>query len=222
MALSKIEIRDKYKSQEDFFSGELGRHTCACGCKQLITLKKSHFWNGIPKYVFGHAARLRVGTIHYDETKFYSVRDIARIGNVSEQTVRLWVRHGDVIVAKTVGRKNLFVKKDIDSFLSSRKFRSPFDRNMYVTVTELKRMGVSRRKLRRLVREGAITEPRIYRRETNYYRPEIEKYLDTILEEISEKLPKSRLSNFSIEELLHHIKRLETKLENIESLIRKR
>lgn len=29
-------------------------HTCACGCGGKIEIKKTHKWNGIPKYISGH------------------------------------------------------------------------------------------------------------------------------------------------------------------------
>ena len=218
MALSKLDIREKYKKHDEFMAGESGRHVCACGCNLMIDLKKSHFWNGIPKFIFGHAARLRVGTIQYDDNQFYSVRDIARIGDVSEQTVRLWMRQGSIVTAKTVGRKNLFVRKDIDAFLADRKHRVPFDKNMFVTVSELKRMGVSRRKLRKLVRDGDIMEPRIYRRETHYYRPEIEKFLDVILEDVTDEKLKKRVDQTVIEDLMHRIRALEARIDALETL----
>ncbi|GEM_PF-5823639 len=221
MALSKLDIREKYKKLDDFFAGETGRHVCVCGCNLQIELKKSHFWNGIPKYIFGHAARLRVGSIQYDDDQFYSVRDIARIGNVSEQTVRLWMRQGLIVTAKTVGRKNLFVRKDIDAFLAERKHRVPFDKNLFVTVSELKRMGVSRRKLRKLVRDGDISEPRVYRRETHYYRPEIEKYLEVILEDVTDEKQKKRADQTMIEDLVCRINALEARIDALE-ILRKR
>lgn len=56
MSLNKRTIRNKYKSFDDFIKNEQGKHICGCGCNQIIDLKQSHFWNGIPKYILGHAA----------------------------------------------------------------------------------------------------------------------------------------------------------------------
>lgn len=217
MAMDKSIIRKKYKKYEDFVKKENKQHTCSCGCEEVIALKKSHFWNGIPRFIFGHAAKLRVGTKKYDQEIYYSVEDIAHLASISDQTVRLWNRHGKIKADKTVGRKNLYLKADIQKYLENRPNRVPFHEEDYVTVQELKRMGVSRSKLRTLVRNGKIQEPRHYARKTHYLRDEINTYLDIILEEVKPIRRRGRVSHAAIKKLKLKIQDLEKRIVFLES-----
>ncbi len=217
MAMDKSNIRKKYKKYDDFFKKESNRHTCSCGCEGVIELKKSHFWNGIPRFIFGHAAKLRVGTKKYDQDTYYSVEDIAQIASVSDQTVRLWNRHSKIKADKTIGRKNLYRKEAIHKFIENRPHRVPFLEKDYVTVQELKRMGISRSKLRALVRQGKIHEPRHYARKTHYLREEINTYLDMILEEIKPMRRRGRVSQAAIKKLKIKMRDLEQRIEMLES-----
>jgi len=221
MALGKDTIRKKYSTMNDFMEAEKGKHQCNCGCNEIIELKNSHYWNGIPRFIFGHAARLRVGSCEYDKTRYYSVEDIAEIAQVSDQTVRLWNRHGKINASKTIGRKNLYAKSDIDHFLTDRPKRIPFQPGDYVTVQELKRMGVSRSKLRSLVRKGEIREPRHYARKTHYLREEISRYLDQILEDREPVRRKNKFPRAVIKKMNSKMKTLENRIRILEEKINK-
>jgi len=216
MALDKKEIRKKYIDIEDFLKKEYDKHRCACSCNKIIQLKKSHYWNGIPKFIFGHAARLRAGTREYDRSKYFSVEDIADISNVSDQTVRLWNRSGKIKARKTIGRKNLYLKTEVIDFLENRPKRLPFIPEDYVTVQELKRMGVSRSKLRALVRNSRIQEPRHYSRKTHYLREEISQYLDQILEDPKQTKKRGRISKTAFIKLKSKVSRLEKRITALE------
>ncbi|MBN1356574.1 helix-turn-helix domain-containing protein [bacterium] len=216
--LDKNVIRKKYHDLKTFHEKETGKHRCACGCNEVIVLKDSHFWNGIPKYIFGHAARLRIGGPSYDKSVNYSVEDIARVGNISEQTVRLWARKGKIKPAKTIGRKNLFLKSDIDAFLNKRPKRVPFKSDQYASVQELKKMGVSRSKLRALVRSGHIQDPRIYARKTNYLLEDIQKYWNQIQEDRKRK-HRRRVSVAAFKDMQNRLAALEQKIGDLETAL---
>jgi predicted site-specific integrase-resolvase len=216
--LDKQIIRKKYKDIQTFFDKESGKHHCSCGCKEVIKLKESHFWNGIPKYIFGHAARLRIGGPVYDKKKYYSVEDIAQEGNISEQTVRLWARKSKIKPDKTIGRKNLFLRTDIDKYLKTRPKRIPFVPEKYISVQELKKMGVSRSKLRVLVRAGKINDPRIYARKTNYLLEDIEKYWNDIQEDRKRK-QRRRVSVSAFKDMQQRLSLLENRILELESLV---
>lgn len=216
MSLESRTIRKKYSDINEFLKKESKKHKCACGCKQVIELKKSHYWNGIPRYIFGHAARLRIGGPTYDKKLYYSVKDIAQISGSSEQTVRLWMRSKKITASKIIGRKNLFDIHSIDQFLKFHPKRKPFTQNDYVSVKELKKMGVSRSKLRALVRDGKVTKPRIYARKTHYLRDEIDKYGESILEERKTVRPRSRIAANVYKELTDRITEIENRISEIE------
>ena len=216
--LDKQIIRKKYKDLKVFFNKESGKHRCTCGCNEVIQLKESHFWNGIPKYIFGHAARLRIGGPSYDRKKYYSVEDIAQEGDISEQTVRLWARKGKIKPEKTIGRKNLFLISEIDTHLKKRPKRTPFKPEMYISVQELKKMGVSHSKLRALVRAGSIREPRIYARQTNYLLADIEKHWDAIQEERKRK-HRRRVSVSAFKDMQSQLTLLEQRIAHLEVVL---
>jgi predicted site-specific integrase-resolvase len=216
MSLNKNEIREKYASVSTFLKKEQGKHRCQCGCDEVIDLKQSHFWNGIPRFIFGHAARLRQGAKSFDTEQFYCVEDIAKIAGVSDQTVRLWNRNGFIIAAETTGRKNLYNKTDIEAFLTSRPERCSFDPELYYSVQELKQMGVSRGKLRVLARAGKIQNPRHHARKTYYLKSEIDKYLNDILDDSRETRPRSRVTVSVVNNLQWRISELEERVKLLE------
>jgi excisionase family DNA binding protein len=218
MALDKKRIREKYKDFEVFLENETARHRCACGCNEVIDLKESHFWNGIPKFIFGHAARLRIGGPSYNTESYYSVEDIAEVGQVSEQTVRLWARKNRITAHKTIGRKNLFLKEEINKFLSQRPAHTQFSPDAYISVLELKKMGVSRSKLRALVRSGKINQPRLYARKTHYLLEEIENYWSDIQEDRHRK-QRRRVSVSAFTEMQNQIDSLEKRMGDLEKII---
>ena len=218
MALDKDMIRKKYSDFHDFFETESGKHKCCCGCEEQIEIKESHFWNGIPNYIFGHAARLRVGGPAYDAERYYSIEDIARTGKVSKQTARLWARNGRIHPAKTIGRKNLFLKSDIHKFLDNRPHREPFNAEDYVTVQQLKKMGISRSKLRNLVREKKISPPRLHSRKTQYLLSEIELHWDQIQEK--KKVRKRRMvSESAFNGIVLRVRQLEERISLLEKSV---
>ncbi|HPQ39585.1 MAG TPA: helix-turn-helix domain-containing protein [bacterium] len=219
MSLNKMEIRKKYSDIDTFLKKEKDKHTCQCGCDTVIELKKSHYWNGIPKFIFGHAARLRKGTKTYDHDTYYSVEDIAELADVSDQTVRLWNRNKKIKAAETIGRKKLYRKQDIQKFLKDRPKREAFDASEYYTVQDLKRMGVSRSKLRSLVRAGKISEPRHHARKTHYLKTEIEAQLDKIMDDQKQQTRQSRISKPSFNKLKKRIKDLETRVKTLEDCL---
>ncbi len=219
MALDKKEIRKLYTDIEQFLAKESGQHRCHCGCNEIIGLKKSHFWNGIPKYIFGHAARIRTGAQGYEKDLFYCVEDIAKLAGVSDQTIRLWNRKGKLRSAKTIGRKNLFLKSDIHASLKDLPKRKTFVAEDFVTVQELKRMGVSRSKLRILVREGKIQEPLHYARKTHYLREEISRFLGQLLEDPIPMRKPSRKPDPTYKHLLKKIDDLEQRVYLLEEFI---
>lgn len=221
MSLNKRTIRSKYKSFDEFIENEQGKHFCGCGCNEVIELKQSHFWNGIPKYIFGHAARLYRGVKPYDHEKYYSVEDIAKIAGVSDQTVRFWNRSGHILPEIKVGRKNLFLREQIDRFLKDYPRRTPFDPLSYYSVQDLKKIGVSRAKLRTLVRAGKIQEPRHYSRKTYYLKTEIDSFYNEIIEDESEKIVRPRVPVWSINKLAMRLEDLEERVKLLEdSLLR--
>ncbi len=219
MSLDKNEIRQKYTSVTTFLRKERGKHLCQCGCNQVIDLKQSHFWNGIPRFIFGHAARLRQGAKVFDKDLYYCVEDIARIAGVSDQTVRLWNRNGLIIASETIGRKNLYKKTDIDAFLTSRPERCSFNPDLYYSVQELKQMGVSRGKLRAFARAGKIQNPRHHARKTFYLKSEIDTYLDEILDDKQDSHPRSRLTVSVINNLQWRISELEERVKLLEDCL---
>jgi len=212
MALNKKEIRKKHKDIDIFMKKEAGKHKCGCGCNQVIDLKKSHFWNGIPAYIFDHAARLRRGVKKYDTTKYYS----AEIANVSDQTVRLWNRSNKIVATKTIGRKNLYDKTHIQDFLHHRPARMSFTENEYYTIQELKQMGISRSKLRILVRAGKIQEPRHHSRKTHYLKTEINEFQNQILEDQKPKQKRQRISKTAFTNVLNRVNELEERIKMLE------
>ncbi|MBN1551345.1 helix-turn-helix domain-containing protein [bacterium] len=220
MALDKKIIRKKYKSIEEFLENEAQKHRCGCGCNEIIELKESHFWNGVPKFIFGHAARLRRGGPEYERSKYYSVEDIAEMGDVSEQTVRLWARKGNIKPTKAIGRKNLFSKEEIDNFIKSRPKREAFNPREFITVPDLKKMGISRSKLRALVRAGKISEPRLYARKTHYRLKELEKFWNQIQEEKKQKR-RRRVSIAAFRELQAKVKEMVNRIAELERIITK-
>jgi excisionase family DNA binding protein len=221
MSLDKNTIRGKYKHFEEFVKNEQGKHRCGCGCNEVIALKESHFWNGIPRYIFGHAARLRQGAKSFDKSLYYCVEDIAEKAGVSDQTVRLWNRNGLIQADKTIGRKNLYRREDIETFLKQRPKRSSFNSTAYYSVQELKKMGVSRSKLRALARAGNIHEPRHHARKTHYLKSEIDQYLNDITENNQEKAHRLRVSVSTIIKLKTRLSDLEDRVKLLEdSLLR--
>lgn len=219
MSLNKAEIRKKYSNLDTFLKKEQGKHRCNCGCEKVIQLKKSHYWNGIPKFIFGHAARLRKGAKKYNQELYYSVEDIAELAGVSDQTVRLWNRSKKIKAVETIGRKKLYRKEDIQKFLKNRPKREPFVARNYLTVQDLKRMNVSRSKLRALVRARKISEPRHHARKTHYLKTEIEAHLDKILDDPKTQTRKSRVSKSSFNKLKNRIKELETRVKTLEDCL---
>jgi hypothetical protein len=216
MSMDSKAIRKKYTDVNEFLKKEAKKHRCACGCKQVIQLKSSHYWNGIPHYIFGHAAKLRAGGPSYDKSTYYSVKDIAEHSGASEQTVRLWMRLGKITSAKIIGRKNLFLKTAIDDFIKVHPQRKIFEPEDYISVKELKKMGISRSKLRFLVRNGQIGNPRIYARKTHYLRDEITQYKDQIMEDRKTVRHRTRFTAF-YKELLEKISLLDQRISAIEN-----
>lgn len=96
----------------------------------------------------------------YDHEKYYSVEDIAKLAGVSDQTVRFWNRSGHIMPEVKVGRKKLVSAGTNRCLLKDYPLRTPFDPLLYYSVQDLKKIGVSRAKLRTLVRAGKIPEPR--------------------------------------------------------------
>lgn len=219
MSLDKHSIRNKYKHFDDFVKNEKGKHRCGCGCNEVIVLKQSHFWNGIPKYIFGHAARLRQGAKSFDNSLYYCVEDIAEKAGVSDQTVRLWNRNGHIQAVKTIGRKNLYLREDIDTFLKRRPKRSSFNSTAYYSVQELKKMGVSRSKLRALARSGQIHEPRHHARKTHYLKSEIDQFFNFITENNQEKVNRLRVSVSTVNKLKTRISDLEDRVKLLEDCL---
>ncbi|MCD4654991.1 helix-turn-helix domain-containing protein [bacterium] len=219
MSLDKTKIRKKYVSVDDFMKKEKNKHRCSCGCGEVIQLKKSHYWNGIPEYIFGHAARLRKGSKQYDRDLYYSVEDIAELANVSDQTVRLWNRGDRIVASKTIGRKNLYLKTDINNFLKKRPKRKPFREADYYTVQELKEMGVSRSKLRSLVRNGEIQEPRHHARKTHYLKDEIGGYLNQIMDDSQQQTRKVRISKSVFNKMKARVIDLEERVKVLEDCL---
>lgn len=217
MALDKATIRRKYPRVDIFLKREKNKHKCGCGCDEVIELKKSHYWNGIPAYIFGHAARLRRGAKDYDRNLYYCVEDIAKLANVSDQTVRLWNRDRKIIAEKTIGRKNLYTKAAIEKFLEDRPERQRFDRGAYLSVQDLKQMGVSRSKLRSLVRAGKIQEPRHHARKTHYLKSEIENFRKEILEDPKvASTKKTTVSKSAFNKIAERLKELEQRVQMLE------
>lgn len=219
MALEKAIIKEKYKNAEDFIKHEKGKHFCLCGCNQAIELKKSHYWNGIPGFIFGHAARLRQGAKNFDRNLFYCVEDIAAMANVSDQTVRLWNRSNLIKASVTAGRKNLYAKDDIDKFLKKRPPKASFDGSDYYTIQDLKDMGVSRSKLRALVRAGTIHEPRHHARKTHYLRIEIDRHLKEIADTQKPATSTPRMSPAVVNKLKDRIADLEARVKMLEDCL---
>lgn len=219
MSLDKEIIRKKYKNIEEFLHKENGKHRCGCGCNESIELKKSHYWNGIPGYIFGHAARLRQGAKEFDTSRFYCVEDIASLAGVSDQTVRLWNRNNVIVATQTTGRKNLYLKQDIDGFLSKRPQKKAFNSNDYYTIQELKDMGVSRSKLRALARAGKIQEPRHHSRKTHYLKQEIDRYIKDIRDDKMAIPGRSRTSGAIISSLKDRIQDLEERVKLLEDCL---
>ncbi|MBN1295859.1 helix-turn-helix domain-containing protein [bacterium] len=219
MSLNKKDIRKKYSSVEEFKKNEDGKHRCECGCNKVIELKKSHYWNGIPRFIFGHAARMRTGTKKYDQDLYYSVEDIAKLAGVSDQTVRLWNRSKKIKADTTAGRKKLYLKTSIESFLTERPERALFDMSEFYSVQDLKNMGVSRSKLRALVRAGTIQEPKHHARKTHYLKQEIEKNLDQIKEDLPVSIPKPTNSRAALGKLKTRIKELEVRVKMLEDCL---
>ncbi len=216
MALSKTFIRENYATVDDFFDAEAGKHYCQCGCEEIIILKRSHFWNGIPQFIFGHAAKIRNPDPDYDHDKYYSIRDIAEKSKVSEQTVRLWARKYGIHPIDTAGRKNLYDKQRMDEFLVDRPRRKPFDEDRYISVPELKQIGVSRSKLRALVRKGLISEPRVHSRKTNYLKSEIDHFFDQIKETPQTRV-KNSISTKAFKRLQEEVQLLEKRVRDLEN-----
>jgi len=148
-----------------------------------------------------------------------SVEDIAELAGVSDQTVRLWNRSKKIKAAETIGRKKLYRKEDIKKFLKNRPKREPFIAENYLTVQDLKRMGVSRSKLRALVRSGKIHEPRHHSRKTHYLKKEIEENLDRIREDPRAQTRKTRVSKSSFNRLKQRIKDLENRVKMLEDCL---
>jgi len=207
-----------YDNVEDFLAVEQNKHQCDCGCREIIQLKKSHYWNGIPKFIFGHAARLRQGRKEYDKDLYYSVEDIAELANVSDQTVRLWNRNNKIIASSTIGRKNLYLKTEINDFLTSRPQRSAFVESNYYSIQDLKLMGVSRSKLRILVRNGKIEEPRHHARRTYYLKSEIDTFLKQIMSTSINK-PQDFRPQSAYTKLLKQVKMLENRVKMLEDCL---
>lgn len=48
-------IRRRRGSIIDWVSDEQGKHRCQCGCDGLITIRKDHFYEGVPRFLHGHS-----------------------------------------------------------------------------------------------------------------------------------------------------------------------
>ncbi|MDE2095642.1 MAG: HNH endonuclease [Patescibacteria group bacterium] len=48
-----------FQRVSQWMENEQGKHFCQCGCKQPILISRSHYANGIPKYLWGHHQRVR-------------------------------------------------------------------------------------------------------------------------------------------------------------------
>jgi len=56
-----------------------------------------------------------------EEQKFYTVEELAKLFKVSGETVRVWIRSGD-LPAYRLGQRELRVsQEDLDAFLKSRR-----------------------------------------------------------------------------------------------------
>ncbi len=183
MALDKKEIRKRYKNSAEFFKGEKNKHKCECGCGEFIQLTKTHYQNGIPRFLFGHAARLKIGGPKYDKKKYYSVEDIAEISKVTDQTVRQWSRNGYIKPATTIGKKYLYLRTEVDAFLKNRQVPVKRDASLYISFRELMDQGISRLKLQAYAREGKIAKPVRIRRRSMFLKADIDKYRNNLLKD---------------------------------------
>jgi excisionase family DNA binding protein len=221
MALDKKTIRSNYNDLQNFLNQEINKHQCNCGCNEIIPIKKIHFWNGIPHFIFGHASRLRAVKYAYEKDKYISVEDLANLAKVSVQTVRVWTHKKKITAIKILGKKQLYKREVLDLFLKERPEKIPLIEENYVTIQDLKRMGVSRSKLRILVRAGKIQEPRYYRRKTFYLRDEVSQYLDQISEDSKSNRRRNQFSQHAFNKMLEKIAELEKRTKVLELSLNK-